>query len=145
MWIWLDCNIASDKEGIVSRRPLSISIVGWFLSIGGVLLILGSLKLLFLSDDPRVQKAMEGYAIPGNVIVAMEGVVAVTSFVCGVNILNGANWARWLYTISCGCFLIYDIFLFSNHFLLLLPATIVRGVFITFLFLPDANDFFSSR
>jgi hypothetical protein len=141
-------NIVSDKEAVMHIRPLSVSIVGWLVSIGGVLGILSSLKVVFLTDDSHLLTAPQHTTISA----VVELVLSVVIFVCGVNILNGANWARWLYTGICVCLFILDLlatFVASGrpgHLALfaLVRGTVVHGTAIILLFLPDSDDFFTS-
>jgi len=102
---------------------------------------------LFFGNDPYfLQKAIKTHTISTFTLLAF----AILTFVCGVNILNGANWARWLYTGYCVCLFIFDLIFFSHiadqfglgHFVL---SAFVHGIVIFFLFLPKANDFFSSH
>ena len=122
------------------NRPLSIAVTGWILSIGGALAIFSGLRMLFAGDESYLPGSPPGasYAVFGLVL-------AVINFVCGVNILQGANWARWLYTGLCGFLLILELSAFPNGFFSMLVYTFMRGTIVLVLFLPDANDFFSSR
>ena len=130
-----------------------------FLSIYSVIMILVSLRMAFLEDVGSTPPVASEAAVPKDATAeakppeapkpipttAMPFIAlayAVLSFVCTVNMLEGANWARWLYTVSFLLILICDILDFSDHFLPLLPALVVRGIVIPFLFLPGANEFF---
>jgi len=75
------------------------------------------------------------------VTLAMGGIDIVT----GANILNGANWARWFYTIGCACLLAADLIFMNEEFYLFVPVTVMRGIFIILMFLPAANEYFSPR
>jgi hypothetical protein len=140
MGIRLDCNIPSDKEAAMYRcsRPPSVSIVGWILTIGSTVNFLRA--TMFLSDDPILQKLFQGYFSTVTAVI-----FPVLGFICGVNILRGSNWARWLYTGLCISALILDLIVYFGMFQIVIFPTILRGVAILILFLPNSNDFFSSH
>jgi hypothetical protein len=124
------------------RRPLSVSIIGWILTIMGVLSTLGAFMSLFMLDDPRVQQAAAASAVPLPVQLAVSIGTCIITFVCGVNILSGANWARWLYAVWCAALLVFAA-LFSPNKLMIIPTVLIQGTIILFLFLPRANAYFS--
>ena len=141
------------------KRPAYISILVGFLSIYSVIMILVCLRLAFLADvddTPPIASATvapneasadapppEGpKPIPVKAMPFIALAFAVLSFICTVNMLEGANWARWLYTISFLLILIVDILDFSDHIFPYLPSLIIRGIVVPFLFLPGANEFF---
>jgi CHASE2 domain-containing sensor protein len=82
--------------------------------------------------------------IPKSAMPLVGLIYSVIAFICTVNMLDGANWARWLYTVSYLLILICDIMVYSDHFIPYIPALFVRGIVIPFLFFPAANDFFKT-
>ena len=127
------------------RRPIYIALIGGCLGWIGAIGIVISFRDMFLTDDDGLAKLAQTTGLPGNLVLALNVVVAIIFFVCGVNILNGANWARWLYTLTTVCLLIGDATsLMDQYAILTVLVAILRVAVLIFLFLPDANDFFSS-
>jgi hypothetical protein len=122
-----------------------VAIVGWFLVIVGVLLMFGGLVFLSKSDDAIVGETVHPNKLSVTVQFAIDIVSGGTMIVCGVNILNGANWARWFYVGWCILNLVAGFIFVPNKMLLLAPilALFVQAIIITVLFLPAANEFFS--
>ncbi len=125
-------------------------------------MLLQSLKIVFLSDsdsaptaaptapvspakaaaDAEAAAVEAARPIPTKAMPFIFLVYSIIAFVCMVNMLDGANWARWLYTVT---FLLLFICLtveFSDKFLPHVITLVARGFVIPFLFLPSANDFF---
>jgi len=146
MGIRLDCHTLSDKEAAMYRRPVYVSLAGWFLTFSSALALLFSIRMLFMSDGSSIGKPIDGRVITNNDLAIFALVVSVLTFICGVNILDGANWARWFYTVMAVFLFVADglIFLYLPHnFLYLIPSEIERVTMIICFFLPGANRFFS--
>jgi hypothetical protein len=78
------------------RRPISVTIIAWFLIIGGGLTLI---KMPLMSSNPDVQKVLEAMT-PGlsmAMAVAMGMVDAVIKMAAGIAILKAKNWGRMLY------------------------------------------------
>jgi hypothetical protein len=129
----------------VNRRPESVLTLGIIcILIGAILFLQGLLNLSQAGDHLAwvSQKAAETLNyLP--LLTLLDGFVIL---VCGINFLQGANWARWLFTIesvvSCTIFC-----LAFNQFALLngcVPYVVFRAICILLLFLPNANEFFSA-
>jgi len=100
---------------------------------------------MFLDSVTGVQKIPESLGLSDTEASAIEVVTAIIFFVCSVNILNGANWARWFYAVTSGCLFILDGLVFIEHYSILVALiAILRVGVVILLFLPDANDYFSS-
>jgi hypothetical protein len=124
------------------RRPLAVTFVGSILCILGLLSVLDVLGLVFRKGSPFM---LMGEDAPLSVVVPF-GIIAVNAaitLVCGVFVLKGANWARWLYPI---CFVGVIVFLqITSHDKFNMVLTMMmQGALILFLFLPRANAYFSS-
>jgi hypothetical protein len=75
------------------------------------------------------------------ILTVIDGIVIG---LCGLNFLQGANWARWLFTIEAiGSCTIYC-FAFNDLLRGCVPYIAFRAICIFFLFLPGANAFFSN-
>ena len=95
-----------------------------------------------MSDDPQMKKALATSPIPFSVQVIFMAVDGVILMVSGGNILGGKNWARWFFTIFVALTTLFGL-IFSPDRITLIPAVLLQGTFILFLFLPKADEYFS--
>ena len=80
----------------MTKRPTSITIISWWL------IVLGGMNLFITTamiNNPTVQDLMAQNPIPIPVQYAMSYIQLLVMIVSGVAMLNGANWARYLYAI----------------------------------------------
>lgn len=146
------------------KRPAYISILVGFLSLFCAGMILFCLRIVFVSTDPgdfdsavappapvataaaADEATSDSSPVPKTVPPFVMLAYAILTFVCTVNMLDGANWARWLYTVAWVLLLIFNFSIYDwPHFLhRALAFAIIYGFVIPFLFLPAANDFFKS-
>jgi predicted cobalt transporter CbtA len=112
----------------VKKRPLSVTIIGWLLLFTGVAALAYHLtgikaQQLFQSD-----------------LVWMY-LVELTAIVCGIFMLRGRNWARWLAV----AWLALHVVLSSFHSV---QETLVHGallgVLVYFLFRRESAEYFAS-
>lgn len=121
----------------MSSRPDYVSVIGLFLSLGGGLGLLSFLLLLGISDQPSyLPKSSNPLGL------ASYGLSSVVSLVCGINILSGANWARWLYTGTCVFLFVFDLLFYTDKLYAFVPSAVFRCLAIALLFLPRANRYF---
>lgn len=76
------------------ERPLSITIVGWVLI---VFAILGLVAMAMTMGTPRMEADMAASGMPPAAMYALNLLGAAITLACGVGVLKGMNWARWLY------------------------------------------------
>ena len=120
-------------------------------TVGGLLAIFGLLRTVgifyrFATTDVPVWIS-EDHLLLAQWDMAIYGASAAISFICGVFILQGANWARWLFTVKWALFLlltITDVALTGKDIPALAFLVLVQGTMVVILFLPDANRYFSS-
>jgi len=110
----------------MSRRPLSITILGWlFIAVGG-------LALLYHITELKLQR-------PFNYQPALVCFVRLLAIVGGAFLLHGNNWARWLLALWMAFHVVLSIFHspveLGMHLLLF-------GVIGYFLFRPRASAYF---
>jgi hypothetical protein len=127
------------------RRPISISALGGCLSIGSAVMILIMIRLVFLSEDPLYKQTADGQSVMGSLplFVGLGG--SIINFICAVNILDGANWARWVYTLTAIGMCIFQVEAFIVLNVLQWMGFAFRSIMIIFLFLPGANEFFRTE
>jgi bacteriorhodopsin len=120
------------------RRPDHVSAAGALLCIFGVVLVIASLVNLAnsSSDGPQgdLPSAEAAIGLVGSIIM----------LVCGIYILQGQNWARWLYAATCAAYLIYAVACHADQLYALVPENVLRAIFLVLIFLPGANPYFRS-
>lgn len=111
-------------------RPTSVTVVAWLVIVFASLtafMLLGETALTF-KDSPPQQ-----WPLP------LLGVVV--TLVCGMFMLKGKNWARWLYIVWTIVFLTYA---FTEvRVILLIPNALKVIVFGLILFSARANKYFT--
>lgn len=118
----------------MDKRPRSITIISWiFIAFGSIALLT---SLLPYVDTTHAQRTAEFRA---HWIVHLARILAVA---CGVFMLYGFNWARWLLVVWLG----YHIILSVLHSpLQLLVHSLLFAVVLYFLFRPQASAYFRVR
>jgi len=74
------------------RRPISLTVLGWALVLGAVL---GPVFFVIASQFPPLQKALQQVYIYAGLFY----LDSVVSFMSGIGILRGREWARVLYFV----------------------------------------------
>lgn len=115
--------------------------VGWILAIAGFLLML---RVLWMYNPPDENSPIEAIRHPDNIPAIVTGLAGLFSFVCGVNIVKGRDWARWLYTSACVFALFGEIFFPVEPGYVAVFGNMVRGFFLLLLFLPSSNRYFAA-
>ena len=122
----------------MTKRPTSITIISWWL------IVLGGMNLFITTamiNNPTVQDLMAQNPIPIPVQYAMSYIQLLVMIVSGVAMLNGANWARYLYVISLLVVSVIGI-VTSPMKAAMIPGFVVFLVIAFFLFRPKASAFF---
>jgi hypothetical protein len=114
----------------MTKRPLSITVIGWiFIAFGGIALLT---SLIPLADSSAVQRIapFEFWLTP---------VIQLLALISGVFMLYGFNWARWLLVVWVG----YHIILSALHSPLeLLVHTLLFAIVLYFAFRSQASAYF---
>lgn len=121
-------------------RPLSLSIIGWFLVVTGALGVVGT---LMVTRNPMAMRIYEQSPLPLSVHIGIGLAGTVITVLSGYGILKGLGWSRFLYV---GWSLIGFVISF-----LTIPVTslLVLGiaffaVIVFLLFRPAANAWFAA-
>ena len=122
----------------MQQRPLSLSIIGWFLVVTGAL---GSIGVLTMSSNPAVQQLYRHSPLPMWAHVAFGAIGTVVTVASGYGVLKGLNWSRFLYV---GWSLIGFAMSLATIAItsILLLGLVFFAVIVFFLFRPDANAWF---
>lgn len=110
-------------------RPLSLSIIGWWLTVSGVLSVLG----LTAASNPAVRATWERMGIDPTLAVISSLVTGVAHAVAGAGILRGRSWARTFYLWFGAASLVAGVFLFYNGLPAFLLSASVYAVAVYFL------------
>jgi hypothetical protein len=121
------------------KRPISITIVSWFLILQGIIGIAG---ILLSKKDQITIDSIENTQIQFQTVYILIGML--TSILCGIFVLRRKNWARWLYTLWSGV----GIFISPTKIgfsLMILPGFFKYLIIVFFLFSHKSNKWFSSE
>jgi hypothetical protein len=120
----------------MDKRPRSITVISWiFIAVGGIALLSGLLPYFDATAAHRIaevksQHPLEFWMIP---------IVRLVAVLCGVFMLCGFNWARWLLVVWLGWHVILS--LLHSRFELLVHS-LLFAVVLYFLFRPQASAYF---
>lgn len=127
------------KGSKMKTRPLSISIISWFLIVTSAIALISTAVSY---NNPEVIKIMELSAIPITLqfILAFVGLTITIS--SGVLMLKGNNIGRLLYSGWIAISFVITL-ITSPITYMILPGLIVSLIIIFFLFRPKASEYFS--
>lgn len=136
---------SSNVEGLGNTRPLpsecrptSITVIAWILIVISVLnLVTGMVNM----NNPMVRELMAKSPIPIPLQFTMLYLGLTITLACGVAILKGHNWGRWLYVIwnSVGAAIGLAT---SPMKAMMLPGLVFVFIVAFFLFRPNATHYF---
>jgi hypothetical protein len=127
----------------MAERPVYVTVIGWLLVILGVLSLLSTPLVLYLSG---AEAWLDASTLPRPVQIGLNLGSALISLVSGYYILAGRNWARLLFTVwsilETGLSLFLSPTTSSSSIFLLWVGLLV--LIIVLLFSPASNRFFGS-
>ncbi|MBI5696542.1 MAG: hypothetical protein HZC51_12565 [Nitrospirae bacterium] len=124
----------------MTKRPLAVTIISWFLIVGGVISVF---SISFSLNNPIARDMMSKSLLPIPVQVAMVYVGVVIGITSGVAMLKCRKWGRTLY-VSWSALGFFVSLVTSPLRLMLIPSILVFGIIVYFLFRPDANEYFNA-
>jgi hypothetical protein len=125
----------------MEKRPLSLTIIGWFLIIVS---LLGLYGVFTMGSNPVAMKMLEQMHI-SLLVEQVWGVFGVVvDLVCAYGILKGQPWSRVLYVIWGIIGLVVGFYISPIKAVLVLSLVFLVVISI-FLFSEKANDWFSAR
>jgi hypothetical protein len=126
------CGKQSPKT--MNKRPTSITVLGWlFIAFGSIALLSNLLPLVNSSATQRIADLKAHWIIH---------VARLVAPLCGVFMLYGFNWARWLLLVWLGFHVIISVL---HSPLQLLLHCLLFAVVVYFLFRPRASAYFRGR
>jgi uncharacterized membrane protein YfcA len=123
------------------QRPLSITIIAWFLILSSVW---GVFSIWTTRNDPLVQQMAAASPVPASMQLASQFITTILTIIFGIGMLKGRNWGRWGFIILSllGAALA---FLISSSVAIALVSLLMTSVFAFFLFRKPANEWFAGR
>lgn len=119
----------------MKKRPLSITIISWLFLIFGIVMCI-------LAVIPYFQSGSAGFSsltAVGWGELTLLFIIRAISTVCGVYMLIGYNWARWLFVV----WLVFHIAIsIQSSAWVIIGHTLIAIVVIFFLFRPAASAWF---
>lgn len=120
------------------KRPLSLSILGWFIIVASAI----SLVSMPLSlRNPAAVDALHQAALPIGVLLAISIVSGLLNIAAGIGILKGLAWGRILYIVVGVTGIVISLVSFPSK-AAVIPGLILLAVFVFILFRPRANAYF---
>jgi len=123
------------------KRPLSLTIIGWWLALSAAFGVLG---LFTIQSNPVAMKMIEKAGTSLAMHQAYSAIGIVVTAICAYGIFKGLPWARVLYmgwaVVSSG--VMFLVMPMVSVVVLSLAAFLLIGFF---LFRPAANDWFAPR
>ena len=120
----------------MNKRPRSITVISWiFIALGGILTLADLLPLVDTAAAQRFSEFKAQHPFES----ARDILAHVLAVVCGVFMLYGFNWARWLLVVWMGFHLILSAL--HSPFQLVVHS-LLFAVVLYFLFRPPASAYF---
>lgn len=124
----------------MNKRPLSITLICWYLIISETIYLI---SIPFSLNNPDVRKLMEASAMPLIMQYVMMGIGLFIIFSSSIAMLKGKNWARILYvtwsiigfTLSVATAAVKTV---------IIPGIIIFLIIAFFLFRPKADEYFKT-
>ncbi len=113
----------------MTKRPLPVTVLSY------LLIVVGAIGFVFHLSEPYKRHSFASDDI-------MVLVISLIAIVCGVFMLRGGDWARWLSMAWIACHVVLSFFHSLGQ---VAVHVLVLVVFAVVLFRPAANEFFRSR
>jgi len=124
------------------KRPTSVTVIAWILIVMTVIMALASLATLDKTlNNPEILAEMEKSSIPVTLQIVLSFAGALITLVAGIAMLKAQNWGRLVY-VGWGAIAVVIGLFTSPKAMVGLDAAILV-IFAFFLFLPQANAWFS--
>ena len=116
----------------MNSRPLSVTIIAWLFLIFGSIALISGLLPLARSDSAQLVAEFKQHW--------MVHLSRLTQIVCGLFMLRGHNWARWLLV----AWIAFHILIGWLHgWVSFLTHVLIFSVILFFMFRPRANEYFA--
>lgn len=123
------------------KRPISLSIIAWFLIVTAVF---SALSGIFTLNNPEALAVLAKSPLPLPIQYGMMFVGLVITLASGIAILKGYNWGRFLY-LGWGVLGLIIGALTSPMKMTLIPGLVFLIIISFLLFRPKATLFFTRK
>ena len=122
-------------------RPVYVAVIGW------VLIVIGALSLIvsgLIAASPDLAATLAPGPSPSTSSILLNLLASALELVCGIFILRGANWGRWLYLVQSAASAIYLLFAGGVDSTMMILWLAFLAVTLAGLFTAAASRFFGS-
>lgn len=128
----------------MAYRPTSITVIGWFETVMGLLGILSLVIKPGPESMPGMLQSMLRLHPPAAAVYVGNLVGVCITLACGIGLLKRQNWARYLYLGWALLSDVYFVIVFQTYVLFFfIPMLALTLVIIFFLFTPTAKQYFT--
>lgn len=82
----------------MKKRPLSVSIIGWYEIVSSGLGLIGLGFTLYAFTSPNTRQIMANLPLPIGIQLTISSLGPLIFLACGIGLLRRSNWARYLLT-----------------------------------------------
>lgn len=125
----------------MEKRPLSLTIIAWFLI---VLTLIGLIGVATMGSNAAAMKMLDQMHISLRFEQAWGVLGAIVNLACAYGILKGQPWSRVLYVVWGIIGLVVGFYISPMKYVVVLSLIFLIVISI-FLFSAKANDWFSAR
>ena len=119
----------------MTKRPRSVTVISWiFVAFGGIALLTS-----LLPKSPGAEANIAQLRSQHPVHYALMCLGPILALICGIFMLRGCNWARWVLVVWFGNNVVGTVFHSPMRFLL--PG-LLFAVAVYFLFRPQSTKYF---
>jgi hypothetical protein len=120
----------------MDKRPRSITVISWiFIAFGSIALLSGLLPYVDATAAHRIAEVKSQHPFE----FWMAPIVRLVAVLCGVFMLCGFNWARWILVVWLGWHIILSLL---HSWFELLVHSLLFAVVLYFLFRSQASAYF---
>jgi hypothetical protein len=127
--------------GNMEKRPLSLTIIGWWMVIGAVFNAVG---LLTIQWNTGLLSAIENLGMPLLVYQIMTGINVIVALVSAYGVFKGLPWSRVLYVTWMLISEVISLYTTPMRSAVIL-GLLSLGIIVFFLFRPAADRWFRAR
>lgn len=124
----------------MEKRPLSLTIIGWWMVISAVFGVYG---VVTMGSNPTVVRMLEQAHLSLAFQQAVTGIGVVVALACAYGLFKGQPWSRVLYVGWSIVGLVIALVTSPIKSLILFSVAVV-AVIAYFLFRPQADDYFAA-
>lgn len=122
----------------MSKRPVYITVISFYLIISSALAVFG---LLAINNNPLILDAMSKSLLPVSIQVIWTAFSGCIIAICGIYILKGKRWSRNIYSIV-NFFGLIVAAINTTSKIIILPSLLIYALVIFCLYFPVRSRLF---